>query len=85
MITIIGVPTMATKDMKQVRVFVRGAYYKYGECSQRALQNALKHDSRLRVTFSTWKPSVKDKNDVLVNTKDQLVHIREILRKKEAV
>ena len=39
------------KDMRQVRVFVRGLHNKYGECSERALQNARKHGTKVKVTF----------------------------------
>lgn len=40
------------KEMKRVRVFVKGVYNRYGECSEKSLHNARKHHTHVKVTFS---------------------------------
>lgn len=47
------VPSKA-RDMKQIRVYVKGEINKYGECSERALQNARKHGTNVKVIFSRY-------------------------------
>ena len=81
---IIGVPKKA-QDMKRIRVFVKdGEHVGYGECSRRALQNARKHEGNVRVTFTKWKVSAKDKKDVIVGTFDNVVPAKDITYKLEA-
>ena len=81
----IGVPQKA-QDMKQIRVFVDNALFnRYGQCSRKALQNAIKHDGRVRVTFTRWQPGTKGKDDSIAGTFDELVSARHIRYKQEAV
>lgn len=42
------------QDMKRVRVFVKGLYNRYGECSERSLNTARKHGTNVKVTFSKY-------------------------------
>lgn len=83
MSVIIGVPAVS-KDMTQVRVFVGGAYERYGECSRKALQNAIKNEGKVRMTFTYWKP-LGNKEDVIVKTQDEYVDSSLIRYKEEAV
>ena len=57
------------KEMKKVRVFVRGEINKYGECSEKSLQNALKHGTNVKVTFTHYK--ISGKESVFLRTSDE--------------
>lgn len=62
----------SSEKMKLVRVFVKGGFGRYGECSEKALFDAIKQRSKVRVTFTYWKP-IDRKHDVIVNTTDEMV------------
>lgn len=47
------------KELKTIRVFVKGEYNKYATCSNRALENARKHDTNVKVTFTSYKLDAK--------------------------
>lgn len=59
------------KEMKKIRVFVRGEHFKYGECTERSLRNALKNNTSVKVTFTNYK--IVGKTATVIKTVDEYI------------
>jgi endonuclease YncB( thermonuclease family) len=76
MASVIGVSELSN-SLKRVRVFVRKGHFRYGDCSKKALENAIENNEKVSVSFTRYR--MINKEAVPDGTSFDLVHPKYIV------
>lgn len=76
MASVIGVSELSN-SLKRVRVFVRKGHFRYGDCSKKALENAIENNEKVSVSFTNYR--LIEDEFVPVSTSFDLIHPKYML------